>query len=88
MALAFRCFQVWRRLVIEAHYKRLKRALPGQFVLVVSEQYRADEEGEFAIGDGVYRFRRTPVADEVARLAAAVAGIANKTRDSRRETRD
>jgi predicted nuclease of restriction endonuclease-like RecB superfamily len=65
----------WRRVAIEAHYRRLKRALPGQFVLVISEQYRADEADEFATGDGVYRFKRTPVAAEVARVAAAVAGI-------------
>jgi predicted nuclease of restriction endonuclease-like RecB superfamily len=65
----------WRKVAIETHYKRLKRALPGQFVLVVSEQYRADEDGEFATGDGVYRYKRTPVAAEVAKVAAAVAGI-------------
>ena len=52
----------WRKLAIEEHYKRLKRALPGRFVLVVSEQYRADEADEFATGDGVYRFKRTPIA--------------------------
>lgn len=65
----------WRKLAIEEHYKRLRRALPGQFVLVVSEQYRADEAGEFAAGEGVYRFKRTPIAEEVAKVAAAVAGV-------------
>ncbi len=65
----------WRKLAIEEHYKRLKRALSGRFVLVVSEQYRADEADEFATGDGVYRFKRTPIAAEVAKVAAAVAGV-------------
>ena len=65
----------WRKLDVEQHYKRLKRALPGKFVLVVSEAYRADEAGDFAAGDGVYRFKRTPVAAEVAKVAAHVAGV-------------
>lgn len=65
----------WRKLDVEAHYKRLKRALPGRFVLVVSEQYRADEGGEFAAGPEVYRFKRTPVAADVAKVAAAVLGV-------------
>lgn len=65
----------WRKVNIEEHYKRLKRAIPGQFVLVVSEQYRTDEATEFTTGDGVYRFKRTPVAEEVAKVAAFVAGV-------------
>ena len=64
----------WRKLDIEAHYKRLKAALPGRFVLVVSEAYRADEAGEFAAGPEVYRFKRTPIAAEVLKVAAAVSG--------------
>jgi hypothetical protein len=65
----------WRKLDVEAHYKRLKRAMAGRFVLVVSEQTRADEAGELAAGPEVYRFKRTPVAAEVAKVAAAVAGV-------------
>ncbi len=65
----------WRKLDLEAHLRRLRKAVPGQFVLVVSEQYRADEAGELAPGDGVYRFKRTPVAAEVAKVAAHVAGV-------------
>ena len=65
----------WRKTNVEEHYKRLRRALPGKFVLVVSEQYRADEAGEFAGGEEVYRFKRTPVAEDVAKVAAAVAGV-------------
>ena len=65
----------WRKLDVEAHYKRLKAALPGRFVLVVSEAYRADEDGEFASGPEVYRFKRTPVPAAVVKVAAAVAGV-------------
>jgi predicted nuclease of restriction endonuclease-like RecB superfamily len=59
----------WRKVDVEATYKRLKRTLPGQFILIVSEAYRADESSEFATGDGVYRFKRTPVAGDVATIA-------------------
>ncbi len=59
----------WRKVDIEATYKRLKRTLPGQFILIVSEANRADEADEFATGDGVYRFKRTPVAGDVAAIA-------------------
>lgn len=62
----------WRKVDIERHYKRLKRSIPGQFVLVVSEVYRADEGEEFALGSEVYRYKRTPVATEVAKIAAAL----------------
>ncbi len=65
----------WRKLDVDAHYKRLRAALPGRFVLVVSEAYRADEAGEFATGPEVYRFKRTPVAAEVVKVAKAVAGV-------------
>ena len=63
----------WRKLDVEAHYQRLRAALPGRFVLVVSEAYRADEAGEFASGPEVYRFKRTPVAAEVVKVATAVS---------------
>jgi len=65
----------WRKVDIEGHYKRLKKMIPGKFVLVVSEQYRADEADEFASGDGVYRYKRTPIAAEVAKIAAVVSGV-------------
>ncbi|OWK43747.1 DUF790 family protein [Fimbriiglobus ruber] len=65
----------WRKVSIEEHYQRLKRALPGRFVLVVSEQNRTDEADEFATGAGVYRYKRTPIAAEVAKVAAAAAGV-------------
>ena len=64
----------WRKVDVEQHYKRLKRVMAGKFVLVVSEAYRADEGEEFALGAEVYRYKRTPVAAEVAKVAAGVIG--------------
>jgi predicted nuclease of restriction endonuclease-like RecB superfamily len=65
----------WRKLDFESHYKRLRRALPGRFVLVVSEQYRADDDGTVSWGPEVYYYRRTPIASEVAKVAANVLGV-------------
>lgn len=68
-------FGYWRRADIEKHYRRLRRHLPGKFVLVVSEAMRADDGDEFATGDEVYRYKRTPSAAAVAKAAAKVAGV-------------
>lgn len=68
-------FGFWRRTDVESHYRRLKRQLPGQFVLVVSEQLRADEAGEVALGEEVYRYKRTPSAEAVAKAAGRVIGV-------------
>lgn len=65
----------WRKLDLESHYRRLQRAIPGKFVLAVGEQYRADEGEDWNPGPGVYRFKRTPIAAEVAKMAAAVARV-------------
>jgi len=64
----------WRKANVEQLYKRLKKSLPGKFVLVVSEHYRADDGDEFASGPEVYRYKRTPIAAEVLKVAAAVSG--------------
>ncbi len=68
-------FGFWRKGDIETVYRRLKKHLPGKFVLCVGEQSRVDEADEVAFGDGVYRYKRTPLPDEVAKVAAAVAGV-------------
>ncbi|MGL6072595.1 MAG: DUF790 family protein [Fimbriiglobus sp.] len=59
----------WRKLDIEAHFKKLKKHFDGRFILVVSEANRADEGDEFTTGNEVYRYKRTPISDEVAKLA-------------------
>src|SRR5579883_2676692 len=68
-------FGFWRKGDIEQHYKNLAKGAPGKFVLCVSEQMRADEEEEVTFGNGVYRYKRTPLPEEVARIAERVAGI-------------
>lgn len=65
----------WRKLNLEDHYRRLKRHLSGKFVLAVSDQFRTDEKTEADYGDGVYIYKRTPIAAEIAKLAAATAGV-------------
>ena len=67
----------WRKVDVENLYKRLKKQMPGKFVLCVSEQFRADKEDKSVdFGDGVYRYRKTPLPEEVVRIAADVARIA------------
>jgi predicted nuclease of restriction endonuclease-like RecB superfamily len=68
-------FGFWRKGDIEQHYKNLSKGVPGKFVLCVSEQMRADEEDEVTFGNGVYRYKRTPLPEEVARMAEKVAGV-------------
>jgi predicted nuclease of restriction endonuclease-like RecB superfamily len=68
-------FGFWRKTDIESHHRRLKRQLPGQFVLVVSEQLRTDEDADATFGDEVYRYKRTPSAEAVAKAAAKVIGV-------------
>lgn len=68
-------FGFWRKGDIETHYKNLSKGAPGKFVLCVSEAMRADEADEVTFGNGVYRYKRTPLPEEVARTAALVAGV-------------
>lgn len=68
-------FGFWRKGDIETHYRNLAKGVPGQFVLCVSEQMRADEADEVTFGNGVYRYKRTPLPEEVARIAGLVAGV-------------
>ncbi len=71
-------FGFWRKGDIEQHYRKLHKGVPGKFILCVSEQMRADEDEEVTFGNAVYRYKRTPLPEEVARLAALVAGTGNK----------
>lgn len=68
-------FGFWRKGDIEQHYKNLSKGASGKFVLCVSEQMRADAEDEVTFGNGVYRYKRTPLPEEVARMAEKVAGV-------------
>jgi len=68
-------FGFWRKGDIESHYKNLAKGVPGKFVLCISEAMRADDDAEVTFGNGVYRYKRTPLPDEVARIAGLVAGV-------------
>ena len=59
----------WRRLDVEKQLRRLRQDLPGQFLLAVSEQFLTDEKAGDELGAEVYRFKRQPLAEEVARRA-------------------
>ncbi len=71
-------FGFWRKLDLESHYKRLKSQRPGQFLLVVSEAMRADEDVEATFGDEVYRYKRTPSAEAIVKLAAKISSVTKR----------
>lgn len=64
----------WRRASAEKHLALLKRYAAEPYVLAVTDQLRI-EEGMEEVMAGVHRFRNVPLADEVAKLAAAAAGV-------------
>jgi predicted nuclease of restriction endonuclease-like RecB superfamily len=65
----------WRKVDIENLYKRLKKQMPGKFVLCISEQFRADKEEKVVdFGEGVYRYRKTPLPEEVVKIAERMIG--------------
>jgi uncharacterized protein len=68
-------FGFWRRGDIQQHYRKLQKEMAGKFVLCVSEQMRTDEDDEVEFGNAVYRYKRTPLPEEVARVAGLVAGV-------------
>ena len=65
-------FGFWRKTDIEKHHAKLSEHLPGKFLLAVSEQLCADESADLTERPEVYRFKRTPSAEEVAKRAARV----------------
>jgi predicted nuclease of restriction endonuclease-like RecB superfamily len=68
-------FGFWRKGDIETHFRKLQKSVPGQFVLCVGEHLRADEEDDATFGTAVYRYKRTLLPEEVARVAGVVAGV-------------
>jgi predicted nuclease of restriction endonuclease-like RecB superfamily len=71
-------FGFWRKGGVDALYQRLHRAIPGKFVICVSGQLRAEDEKDAEFREGIYHYKRTPLPDEVAKMAAAVAGISHR----------
>jgi hypothetical protein len=68
-------FGFWRKTDLQRHYARLHQALPGRFILCVGDGLRVEEETSEQWDTAVYRYKRTPLAEEVARRAAQVAGL-------------
>jgi predicted nuclease of restriction endonuclease-like RecB superfamily len=62
-------FGYWRRVDLQKHYERLHSQIPGKFLIVVSEQLRADDEDDM-IPPGVVHYKRTPSAEAVAMAAS------------------
>lgn len=65
----------WRKVNFDQHYQRLRQGLTDRFVLAVADSYRTDEADELVSLPGIYKFKRTPIAAEVAKVARAVADI-------------
>ena len=63
----------WRKFSLDSHLARLRLHRPGQFLLLVGDQYKADE-GEAAVeGEGIVRYKRTPSANEVLKALERIA---------------
>jgi len=61
----------WRKTDAEKHYSRLQTHYPNQFVLGISDQFNLDEDAA-AVHANIYRFKKTPLPAEVARLATGL----------------
>lgn len=78
-------FGFWRRADVHSHYQRLQQAFAGRFLLCVGDGLRIEEHNDTAdndtenMGVAIYRYKRVPSAEEVARRAARVAGLQPET---------
>jgi predicted nuclease of restriction endonuclease-like RecB superfamily len=61
----------WRKSSAEKHLQYLKRYAREPFLLAVSDQLHIDETNLDDLPAGIHRFRNMPLADEIAKLAAA-----------------
>jgi uncharacterized protein len=61
----------WRRTDADKLYRKLRSDLGEPFILAVSEQFNTDETDDGSVDSSIYVFKRTPLPEEVARLAAA-----------------
>jgi hypothetical protein len=55
----------WRKPSVERQLERLRSHRPGQYLLLVGEQYRADDSTAVPAGPDVVPYKRTPSAAEV-----------------------
>lgn len=61
-------FGFWRKTDVEKLYRRLKADLKESFLLAVSDQFNIEEEMP-DVQQSIYRFKRTPLPEEVVKLA-------------------
>lgn len=59
----------WRRAGAEAHLGRLRGHAGVPFLVALSDELRVDDAGLQGLSESVYRFRRMPLPEEVARRA-------------------
>jgi predicted nuclease of restriction endonuclease-like RecB superfamily len=64
----------WRKVDLDRHLAKLRKHLPGEFVLAAGDSTRADEGGNLESSPEVYRFKRTPSASELAKYANSLTG--------------
>jgi predicted nuclease of restriction endonuclease-like RecB superfamily len=64
----------WRRSSAEKHLGHLRHFAREPFLLAVSDQLHIEEASLDDLPAGIHRFRHMPLADEIARLAAAAIG--------------
>jgi len=63
----------WRRMDVVKHHQKLREHAAGKFILAVSEQFQVEEEENGELPPEVYRFKRTPLPDEVAKRANEIS---------------
>lgn len=59
----------WRRSGVERHLQQLRQFAKEPFILAVGEQLRIDDESLESVPAEIYRFRKMPLPEEIARLA-------------------
>lgn len=64
----------WRKASAVKHLQYLQRYAKEPYLLAVSDGLRIEQQVE-ELPAGIHRFRHMPLADEVARLAAAAVGV-------------
>lgn len=60
----------WRKTSVSRQLEFLRRHHAGRFLLLVGDQYRADDEDAVDFGDGVVKYKKNPNVSEVLRAAA------------------
>jgi predicted nuclease of restriction endonuclease-like RecB superfamily len=65
----------WRKTDVEKHYRRLQAEVKAPFMLAVSEHFNVEESIGADWKSNVYRFKRTPLVDEIVKLAGQILKV-------------